>query len=544
MSFEMICGQCRGNLLVEQFGVVVACPHCGAHLHVPAPADAAPAAPPPAPVPAPIQQVTPPVPPPEPPRPPEPIAESTPPAPTQVDPDPVLDTGLTTDEMRVFTGNESEPPPSVEISIAASVSMSDETAPVVEHVAEEATETTPTDERFSLSALMSSSESAETAAADPNPTAIDSTAAGSVPAVPEVSSTPPAAAPAESPIEPAAVASEPSAPPVVTEPIPEPVAEALETVPSGLSGLFGSSAVSTPPESTPIAEAQPVADAVAPAEPASESESSPHDDHSAMLAADSVPPAVTKPADKDHVTISKSLLLILFSYASAVTLGFLYLLYYGSTNTKDYGLESLPDIVPAKKKTSGVYRETQRVPDGHELKVGDQQRFGNIEVTVLKVTRGSVQFRHFSDASKSRLPTAPVLKLWLRFKNVSEDQEIAPLDDQLLFHRIGRDRFSYHSNQFVVRADQQLNREALRVIAYDHIIGSGWDLVDLPLDKPLQPGESRDYYVPTCENDLDKLAGDLLWRVHIRKGYSARGNGVTTLFEVHFHSDAIRDEQA
>ena len=46
MAFEMICGQCRGNLLVEHFGVVVACPHCGAHLHIPeAPADSTPTAP-------------------------------------------------------------------------------------------------------------------------------------------------------------------------------------------------------------------------------------------------------------------------------------------------------------------------------------------------------------------------------------------------------------------------------------------------------------------------------------------------------------------
>ena len=100
------------------------------------------------------------------------------------------------------------------------------------------------------------------------------------------------------------------------------------------------------------------------------------------------------------------------------------------------------------------------------------------------------------------------------------------------------------SSQFVVRAEQSANPDAKRIIAFDHIIGSGWDLADLPLDKPLQPGESRDYYVPTCENDLDILTCELLWRVHIRKGYSSRGNGVTTLFEVRFKSDAIHDEAA
>ena len=59
MAFEMICGQCRGNLLVEQFGVVVACPHCGAHLSIPAPEGTAPQ--PPAPEPAPVPPESPPV---------------------------------------------------------------------------------------------------------------------------------------------------------------------------------------------------------------------------------------------------------------------------------------------------------------------------------------------------------------------------------------------------------------------------------------------------------------------------------------------------
>lgn len=34
MAFEVSCGQCEGRLMVEQGGVVVACPHCGAHLSV------------------------------------------------------------------------------------------------------------------------------------------------------------------------------------------------------------------------------------------------------------------------------------------------------------------------------------------------------------------------------------------------------------------------------------------------------------------------------------------------------------------------------
>jgi hypothetical protein len=40
MAIEVACSQCQGRLMVEQAGVIVACPHCGAHLTIEAPAEA------------------------------------------------------------------------------------------------------------------------------------------------------------------------------------------------------------------------------------------------------------------------------------------------------------------------------------------------------------------------------------------------------------------------------------------------------------------------------------------------------------------------
>lgn len=522
MAFEMICGQCRGNLLVEHFGVVVACPHCGAHLQIPAaPAESTPTAPMPA-----SLQVTQPTPEPVTSSEPEPVAVE-PPSPVSMTDDGVSEPAPPTEELSAFTVEESEPPPSVEISVRSPIVIS-ETA--TENVCEVTPQPATGDDAFSLSALMSSSE-----AIAPEPLTES--------AVPSNLLTE-SDAPISNITEPSSVAESVYEPETVTP-------TAME--PTGLSGLFGAQESSPPPEETVPTEEPPVTEAVthiaAHVEMPHEVDSLPHDVHPPAIETDSdmlAAPPVRKPAGAEHMTVSKSSFLLLLSYSSAITIGFLYLLYHGTANRNDYGLESLPDIVPLKKKTASVsvYKETADMPAGHDLKVGDRRRFGNIEVTVLKVTRGEIQFRHFADASKSRLPSAPVLKLWLRFKNVSKDQEIAPLDDQLLFTRAGKDRFSYRSNQFVMRAEQKANQDAKRVIAFDHIIGSGWDLANLPLDKPLRPGESRDYYVPTCENDLDILTGELLWRVHIRKGYSSRGNGVTTLFEVRFNSNVISDEAA
>ena len=505
MAFEMICGQCRGNLLVEQFGVVVACPHCGAHLHVPAPENSEPAAP------API-----------------PVSQSAPvkaPIPAGMSTEGDFKTAPTTEEMNEFTGHESEPSPSVEISVTSPVSLQEIPNEPFEDVIDEVSTTASGSSNFLLSGLMAPSDA--------------------------VSSEPPLSAvePQSTPFESSIKIPQTSAASVISDPVDQPTSSTS----TGLSGLFGSGAASTPPEQLEAIAASPVPAAdlsdVAPAEGLLPGDSSHHEhSHATTAPASAVPapPNVNKSASKDHILVSKSAFIILLSYVSAITIGFVYLLYFGSAKSSDYGLESLPDVVPKKKKTTGVaiYKETAPMPDGHDLQVGDRQRFGNIEVSVLKVTRGPIKFEHFSDAKKFRFPSASVLKLWLRFKNVSEDQEIAPLDDHLLFARAGKNRLDYRSNQFVCRAEQKENPDAKRIIAFDHTIGSGWDLAGLSLEKPLQPGESRDYYIPTCENDLEILTGELLWRVHIRKGYSSRGNGVTTLFEVRFNSQLIRDEAA
>ncbi|MBC7817410.1 MAG: hypothetical protein IAG10_11015 [Planctomycetaceae bacterium] len=531
MAFEMICGQCRGNLLVEHFGVVVACPHCGAHLHVPDPAEPAP------PEPSPVSTTTEPVP--------QPVmvAVEEPVAPAQVSADTEPQPAPPTEEMRAFTGEESKPPPSVEISVVPSIAVSEETEAPTASVTEEAPASAAGDGGFSLSTLLAAAATEE-AITEPTPEPATqqpnfSSQAGVTEATAPIEATSPidAAMPQAAP-EPVTASA------MVSEPV---AAQPNEAVASGLSDIFGSSASAPPPDTAAVVAEQPAAASVV---PDAMTESDPpfdgsSEDGSLAVAAQAVAPAAAavKPANKDQVTVSKAMFVVLISYASAMTLGFGWVLYQMKTGGGG-GLEALPDPVPAKKTGFQWYPPRTVMTAGHNLEIGDSQRFGNIKVTVLKVTRGPIKFRHFSNANQSRPPTFPVLKLWLRFENVSDEQEIAPLDDELLFRRSGTNYTEYKSSQFVCRSDEKTKSKPKIVIAYDHVSGSGWDLANLPLDKPLAPHESREYFVPTCEQGLDDLVGNLVWRVHIRKGYSSRGNGVTTLFEVHFDSQDIHDEPA
>ncbi|MFM9964603.1 MAG: hypothetical protein ACKV2Q_25650 [Planctomycetaceae bacterium] len=505
MAFEMICGQCRGNLMVEHFGVVVACPHCGAHLHVPDPA--APAAPAE-----------------------EPRAQEGPwLAPSAHNPVPAPPT----EELHAFTGTESEPPPSIEISVAPSITVSEAPeglAPTTSVLDEPPSSETDAG-AFSLSKLLTASVTDE-------------------PITPETPNAVPL--PSGLPTQTAATAASVPAAPVAPPMTPAPVAAPTQDVSGfGLSGIFGSS-TSASPSSETAASAEPPANtsASSPA-PAALTDSDPpfsapsqNNSLAPSTRPAAPPPATARPPRNDQVTVSKAMFVVLISYASAATLGFGYLLYQMKSGGAGPGLEALPDPVPVKKTGFQWYPPRTVMTAGHNLEIGDWQRFGNIKVTVLKVTRGPIQFRHFSNAQQTRRPTFPVLKLWLRFENVSDDQVIAPLDDQLLFRRSGNNYTEYKSSQFVCRADQKTREKPKIVIAYDHVVGSGWDLAKLPLEKPLAPHESREYFVPTVEQGLDDLVGDLVWRVQIRKGYSARGNGVTTLFEVHFNSNDIHDENA
>jgi hypothetical protein len=130
-----------------------------------------------------------------------------------------------------------------------------------------------------------------------------------------------------------------------------------------------------------------------------------------------------------------------------------------------------------------------------------------------------------------------VLKLWLRFKNVSEDQRIAPLDNELVFYRHpdNKRKNGVIANNFVCPADQKSETGNL-VLVYDHNVDDDYDLKGQPFGTELGPGEEMDVYIPTEPYGWENLEGPLLWRVHFRKGYSPKNYGVTTILEVAFPS--------
>lgn len=218
---------------------------------------------------------------------------------------------------------------------------------------------------------------------------------------------------------------------------------------------------------------------------------------------------------------------------------------YNYVSPPTSNLESLPDVKPLEKNERKLVPEKAAMPRGHTLVFDQTQRFGNIEVTPVKVTQGELVLvgRDYVEESKRIQNAGTVLKLWLKFKNVSEDQTIVPLDNNLLFyrHKSKEHNTPDRANNFVCPANQKSEQGNL-VLVYEDDEDDDYKLKDLPIGTELKPGEEIEVYIPTETHGWDKLQGPLIWRVHFRKGYSPKNYGVTTVIEVAFPSDAIETE--
>lgn len=236
------------------------------------------------------------------------------------------------------------------------------------------------------------------------------------------------------------------------------------------------------------------------------------------------------------------LLILLASYASAATIALVYLI--TSMNSVDqHALESLPDVEPLEPGEVALVPIDAGMPNGHTLEIGESRRFGNILVEPLRVVEEPIEFVHFSGSGQTRkAATPPVFKLYVRFTNVSDDQAIAPLDRNLVFSQVFHDDGRLQTNQVVLPAEKQESAEIAYL--YSHPLTSEWDLAEQNIDTVLAPGESVEMYLPAEPAARDRLSGDVLWRVHFRKGYSPKGYGVTTVIEVAFNTNEVKRSAA
>lgn len=576
MATEVTCGQCHGRLLIETPGVVVACPHCGVHLSIPAPAA------PPVAV-AESAAFTPePTTPPESLSIPQPTLErdtdiDTPPASGTCSAD---QTNRDPGDMEFNFGQMPDPLPEFETQVAG-VSQSnifdgtDEAAPedaaqlgwhsapnlslgTAEPVPAAVAEAQAAPAGLFTAPLMEP-DSGSSSAADQTvamfaefaeaPSAVEPTVTFAVAeavapadgdamnflsASQQFTLDQPDDAVANENTQPMFSFAEP--PRTETPTITLPGAPAADDLVLSSSQQFSLGTAAAAVAAVPTGQTSAQNISPAPASPGTNLPSS----------AKSMSATVSGFADAEAASRQKFLfflLLVIGSYASAVTIALIYVLAFGRTHQ----LESLPDVKPPMKKGEiavTFYSPKNELPRGHVLKLGESQRFGNVRVTPVKVTRGPVRFEHYSNQNNfKRDDTQPVLKLWLKFENASRDQTFSPLDSLLVFKRttqnLGEKVFA--NNFLGTVEDRKLARSLFYV--YDLPVHSEFSLVGQKLDTELSPGDTWQTFVPSEESAVE-LKGDLVWRVHIRKGHHPKSlRGVTTLIDVVFNSSDITEDR-
>ena len=251
--------------------------------------------------------------------------------------------------------------------------------------------------------------------------------------------------------------------------------------------------------------------------------------------------SAAKPATPTQPGNQRTILIVLGGYAIVVTALCVLLIGMLAKARSAGQLESLPDLKPLPADKMAIYPTNTELPDGHTLKLGESQRYGNLRVEPLRVSRGPIHFQQVSGVGNTEgFASDPVLKLWVRLTNVSQNQAFVPLDAGLLFRRHQGARDRTRANNFLVEKSRKLQGDPL-VFVYKPL-SSVLDMVGQQLGKQLQPGESVETYIPSTEEGIDTLKGDLLWRVQLRKGHSPSGAGVTTLVEVAFSQEQIQSE--
>lgn len=241
--------------------------------------------------------------------------------------------------------------------------------------------------------------------------------------------------------------------------------------------------------------------------------------------------------------VSRHTFTLVRNYAIAMTLAVIFLV-YRLLSPNMSALESLPDVKPQKKDDKIVYKlvpEVTEMPPGHSLSLGESQRFGNLQVTPVRVTKEPVEFvHHLGDTGVTKAPGSDVVKLWFEFENLSTDQSIAPFDG-LVFKRDNNDFENVRANNFVCRMSQKKKGGELAFV-YDLNEFDIWNLRNQHVEQEIAPGDKLETYIPTTEEGVVQLVGSdepLIWRVHFRKGYSPKNYGVTTVIEVGFESSDI-----
>jgi hypothetical protein len=227
---------------------------------------------------------------------------------------------------------------------------------------------------------------------------------------------------------------------------------------------------------------------------------------------------------------SSWLIVLLGSYASAVTLGLIWVLWGHRAPRESATVE--PDPFPVAETTADP---GHRAGQSHKVVVqdalsaeriiapGETIVIGSLEVTPLEIAAGPVILRREVTEVEARRGGNDALILKLRLKNLSNDSTLVPLDEAFIRERKRGIRDSY----IEAGQSQQIDMYPLAIVSEWSIAGQDF--------RELQPGESYETRVVSVPDALDRLTPEMTWQLRLRTDLNQTGR-----MGIRFHKDDIR----
>ncbi len=193
--------------------------------------------------------------------------------------------------------------------------------------------------------------------------------------------------------------------------------------------------------------------------------------------------------------------ILLTSYASALTLALVWLIWTGRVWQSPSGPPTIPTDSLEAVESGAFLQNLSRLPIDRRTGIGEPLRLGDLEITPLSVE--SREETLVSLDGKQSKAEAGTLTLRLRLRNLSDDQEFEPLGPGFV-----RAPDRGLPETVLVAGDEAIFPYPLAMQSERSIVGQDFD--------PLPPGSEREQIIVSAPGAVDKLAPSMTWRVRVR----------------------------
>jgi hypothetical protein len=192
---------------------------------------------------------------------------------------------------------------------------------------------------------------------------------------------------------------------------------------------------------------------------------------------------------------------LLMSYASALTLALLWLLWSGRVGQATGGPPSIPSDSLEAVKSGAFLRDLPKLAIDHRTTLGEPLRLGDLEITPVAV---EARPETLVTLKGKKSPAEPgTLTLRLRLRNLSDDQVFEPIEPGFV-----RAPDRGLPETVLVSGDEPIFPYPLALQSERSIAGQDFN--------PLEPGAEREVKVVSAPGAVETLAPSMTWRLRVR----------------------------